>query len=153
MTAAVIATFLVRCLMVLLFLPFSALDKVLGFNHAVKQTQQMFPQQWLARAVILGGLVIEVVCSLCVVTGVADRAGAFTIAGYCVATAVLFKQFWKPGDFWSDPDGRGRGLFWDFLKNMALGAGFLLLVIGTDGSGLQLFLNAPFKSSHPYWNH
>ncbi len=150
MTAAVVAAFLVRCVMVLLFLPFSALDKLLGFGHAVGQAQQVFRPRWLARAVILAGLAIEIFCSLGVVAGVADRAAAFAIAGYCVATAVLFKQFWKPGDFWSDPDGKGRGLFWDFLKNLALGAGFLLLVVGTDGSGLQPFLDAPLASSQPY---
>jgi putative oxidoreductase len=149
-TAAVVAAFLVRCVMVLLFLPFSALDKVLGFGHAVRQAQEVFRPRWLARLVLLAGLAIEVFCSLGVVAGVADRAAAFAIAGYCAVTAVLFKRFWKPGDFRSDPDGRGRGLFWDFLKNLALGAGFLLLVVGTDGSGLQPFLDAPFASSQPY---
>ena len=56
----------------------------------------------------------------------------------------------EPGDFFADPEGKGRTLFWDFLKNLSLGAGFLLLIIGTDGSGLQPFLDAPFASSHPY---
>ncbi|AVS84579.1 DoxX family protein [Paracidovorax avenae] len=150
MTAAIVVAFLVRCVMVLIFLPFSAADKLLGFGHAVGQAQEVFRPRWLARAVILAGLAIEVVCSLGVVTGVSDRAAAFVIAGYCFATAVLFKPFWKPGDFWSDPDGRARGLFWDFLKNLALGAGFLLLVVGPDGSGLQPFLDAPLASSQPY---
>ncbi|RZI76845.1 MAG: DoxX family membrane protein [Pseudomonas sp.] len=153
MTAAIVAAFLVRCVMVLLFLPFSALDKLLGFGHAVGQARQVFQPRWLARGVVLAGLAIEVVCSLGVVTGVADRAAAFVIVGYCVATALLFKRFWAPGDFWSNPDGQGRGLFWDFLKNLALGAGFLLLVVGTDGSGLQPFLDAPFASSQPYRSH
>ena len=150
MTAAIVVAFLVRCVMVLIFLPFSALDKLLGFGHAVGQAQEVFRPRWLARAVILAGLAIEVVCSIGVVTGVSDRAAAFVIAGYCFATAALFKPFWKPGDFWSNPDGKARGLFWDFLKNLALGAGFLLLVVGTDGSGLQPFLDAPLASSQPY---
>ena len=33
-------------------------------------------------------------------SSVADRLAAFIMAGYCAATAVLFKQFWQPGDFW-----------------------------------------------------
>ena len=41
-------------------------------------------------------------------------------------------------------------LFWDFLKNLSLGAGFLLLVAGADGSGLKPFLDAPLASSRPY---
>ena len=84
---------------------------------------------------------------------IADRVSAFVIAGYCAATAVLYKQFWAQGDFWSDPDGKGRTLLWDFLKNLSLGAGFLLIVVGTDGAGLAPFLHAPIASSHPYGVH
>ena len=150
MTAAAIAVFIVRSGLVMLFLPFSALDKILGFNHAVGQAQQMFTARPVAVALILSGLALEVFCTLGVVSGIADRASAFIIAGYCAATAVLYKQFWAQGDFWSDPDGKGRSLFWDFLKNLSLGAGFLLIVVGTDGSGLATFLLHPFASSHPY---
>ncbi len=140
----------VRCGLVLLFLPFSAVDKLLGFGHAVTQAQQVFKLRWLAGGVVLVGLAIEVFMSLGVITGIADRACAFVIAGYCAATAILFKQFWKPGDFFTDPDGKARGLFWDFLKNLSLGAGFLLIVVGTDGFGVRPFLDHPFDSSHPY---
>jgi len=111
----------VRFGLVLLFLPFSALDKVLGFNHAARQAQQMFSSRPTAVAMILIGLAVESFCSLGVVTGIADRASAFLIASYCAATAVLFKRFWAQGDFLSDPDGKGRSLFWDFLKNLSLG--------------------------------
>ena len=134
----------------MLFLPFSALDKLLGFDHAVKQAQQVFTPRWLASGVLLVGLAIEIVCGLGVVTGIADRAAAFVLAGYCAATAILYKRFWAQGDFWANPDGKGRALFWDFLKNLSLGAGILLLAINTDGSGLKPFLDAPFASSHPY---
>ena len=150
MSAAAVVTLIVRYGLVMLFLPFSALDKVFGFDHAVKQAQQVFAPRALAIVVLIIGLAIEVVCTVGVVTGVADRAAAFVIAGYCAATAVLYKRFWAPGDFWSTPDGKGRSLFWDFLKNLSLGAGFLLLVVNTDGSGLKPFLDAPFASSHPY---
>jgi uncharacterized membrane protein YphA (DoxX/SURF4 family) len=34
-----------------------------------------------------------------VLTGIADRFAAFVLAGYCGVTALLWKQFWKPGDF------------------------------------------------------
>ena len=150
MTAAAIVTLVVRYGLVLLFLPFSALDKIFGFDHAAKQAQSMIKPRPIAIAMILVGLLVEIVCSVGVVTGVAERASAFMIAGYCAVTAVLYKQFWAQGDFWSDPDGKGRTLLWDFLKNLSLGAGFLLIVFGTDGSGLTPFLHAPFASSHPY---
>ena len=150
MSAAMLAALVVRYGMVMLFLPFSALDKVLGFDRAVGQAQEVFRPRRLAVGVLMIGLAIEVACSLGVVTGLADRACAVVIAGYCAATAVLYKRFWAPGDFWSAPDGKGRSLFWDFLKNLSLGAGFLLLVVGTDGSGLKAFLDHPFGSTHPY---
>ncbi len=121
MTTAEIAALVVRCGLVLLFLPFSALDKILAFDHAVRQAQQMFSARPIAVAMILTGLAVEIFCTTGVVTGVADRASAFVIAGYCAATAVLYKQFWAQGDFWSDPDGKGRTLFWGFPEKSIAG--------------------------------
>ncbi len=150
MTSAAVAALIVRIGLVVLFMPFSALEKILGFEHAVVQARQVFKPRPLAIAILLCGLAIEIVCTLGVVTGIADRACALILAGYCAATAVLYKRFWTKGDFWSDPDGKGRSLFWDFLKNLSLGAGFLLIVVGTDGSQLRSFIDAPLASSQPY---
>jgi putative oxidoreductase len=130
--SAGIAALVVRCGMVVLFLPFSALDKFVNFHNAVNQAQEVFRPRALAVAVLMTGLAIEIFCTLGVVTGIADRASAFIIAGYCAVTALLFKRFW------------------DFLKNLSLGAGFLLLVVGADGTGLQAFVDHPFASTHPY---
>ncbi len=148
-TTAVVAL-IVRYGLVVLFLPFSALDKVIGFRGAVKQAQEVFRPRALAAAVLMCGLAIEVIMSLGVVTGIADRMAALVLAAYCAATAVLYKRFWQAGDFWASGDSQGRALFWDFLKNLSLGAGFLLIVIGTNGAGLQPFLAHPLASSHPY---
>lgn len=150
MSTAAIVALVVRYGLVVLFLPFSALDKVVGFEGAVKQAQRVFEPRPLAVAVLMCGLAIEVIMSLGVVTGIADRMAALVMAAYCVATAVLYKRFWAPGDFWAAGDSKGRALFWDFLKNLSLGAGFLLIVIGTNGSGLRPFLSHPLASSHPY---
>lgn len=150
MTTAAIAALAVRCGLVLLFLPFSALDKILGFTGAVTQAQEVFKPRGMATVVLLSGLGIEIFMSLGVVSGFGDRACAFVMAFYCAATAVLFKRFWAPGDFWVRGDSKARGLFWDFLKNLSLGAGFLLVTVGTDGSGLTPFCIDPFASSHPY---
>lgn len=150
MSTAAIVTLVVRYGLVMLFLPFSALDKILGFHGAVSQAQEVFKPRAMAIAVLMCGLGIEVIMSLGVVTGFADRLAALVIAAYCAATAVLYKRFWAQGDFWSAGDSKGRTLFWDFLKNLSLGAGFLLIVIGTNGSGLRPFLAHPLASSHPY---
>jgi putative oxidoreductase len=150
MSTPAVVTLIVRCLLVALFLPFSALDKIVGFRGAVKQAQEVFKPRALATAVLMCGLAIEVVMSLGVVTGVADRLAAVVLAAYCAATAVLYKRFWQPGDFRTPGDSKARALFWDFLKNLSLGAGFLLIVVGTHGSGLRPFLAHPLASSHPY---
>jgi putative oxidoreductase len=148
-TEAVLVAFVVRCGLVMLFLPFSALDKLVNFRGGVRQAEEVFPR-FLAIVAILVGLGIEVAMSLAIITGIADRAAAIVLAGYCAATAVLFKRFWAAGDFWESSDGKGRTLFWDFLKNLSLGAGILLIAVGADGAGLAPFLAHPFASSHPY---
>jgi putative oxidoreductase len=150
MIIAVAIAAAVRAVLVLLFLPFSALDKILNFKGAVAQAQQVVADRRLATAFILAGLAVEIFMSLGVVTGFHDRLCAFVLAGYCGATAVLWKQFWKPGDFWSDSNGRGRTLFWDFLKNFALAGGFLLITFGTDARSVHIFFAHPLASTHPY---
>jgi putative oxidoreductase len=140
----------IRIVLVLLFLPFSALDKVLDFRGAVAQAQEAVSSKAVATALILVGLFVEVFMSAGVVSGIADRACAFVLAGYCVVTALLWKQFWRPGDFWSSSTGKARALFWDFWKNLALAAGFLLIVFGTDASSIEQFFAHPTIQSHPY---
>ena len=136
--------------LVVLFLPFSALDKLLDFRGAVAQAQQAVQNRTAATALILIGLFVEVFMSAGVVSGIADRACAFVLAGYCAVTALVWKQFWRPGDFWSSSVGEARTLFWDFWKNLALAAGFLFVVFGTDASSVAQFLAHPTIQSHPY---
>lgn len=140
--------FLVRMALVLLFLPFSALDKILNFKGAVGQASEATASKGLATALILTGLSVEVFMSLAILTGITDRAAAFVLAGYCGLTALLWKQFWKPGDFWTG--GKGRELFWDFLKNFALAGGFLLVTFGTTANSVASFFADPLASSRPY---
>jgi len=146
----VLVAFTVRCLLVSLFLPFSALDKVLNFKAAVEQASQTIPNRVCASLLIATGFCIEVFMSLAILTGVADRLAALILAGYCVITALLWKQFWTQPDFRLGGASKGRDLFWDFLKNGALAGGFLLLAFGSNGSGVQQFLHHPLASSQPY---
>ena len=139
----------VRVLLVLLFLPFSALDKVLNFGSAVTQAEQAVSRPALARSLVLVGLAVEVIMSIAILTGVADKAAALILAGYCMVTAMLWKQFWRPGDF-RVVTGKARALFWDFLKNFALAGGFLLITFGTTVRSVDRFWQAPLSSSHPY---
>jgi putative oxidoreductase len=145
-----LVTLLVRYMAVALFFPFSALDKILNFNGAVGQAQELVRARGPATALILAGLAVEILTPLGILTGVADRLAAFILAGYCGVTALLWKQFWAPGDFWQRGQSKGRDLFWDFLKNFAVAGGLLLITTGLDGSGLPRFLGNPLGSTHPY---
>ena len=150
MIGAHIIIVLVRYGLVVLFFPASALDKILNFSGAVKQAKQVFSSNAIAVALIYIGLFIELVMPLCIVSGIADRLAAFVLAGYCALTAVLFKRFWEPGDFWASGESKGRDLFWDFLKNFSLASGFLLITVGVDGHAWRQFVADPLASSLPY---
>ena len=143
-------TLAMRIALVLLFFPFSALDKIFNFHGALSQAGEAVSSRTVAAALVFAGLFVEIVMPLGIVTGIADRLCAFILAGYCGVTALLWKQFWKPGDFWASANGKGRTLFWDFLKNLALGAGFLLITFGTDASSVMRFIAHPTWSSDPY---
>ncbi|MCE4224953.1 DoxX family protein [Methylobacterium sp. C25] len=146
----VLVTFLARLSLVLLFLPFSALDKVLNFSAATGQAERIVSSKTLARALILVGLFVEIVMSAGVLGGIADRFCAFVLAGYCGVTALLWKQFWREPDFRLVGKSQGREVFWDFLKNFAVAGGFLMIAFGPNAGGVARFIEAPFASTHPY---
>jgi len=150
---SVAVAFAVRALLVMLFLPFSALDKILNFKAAIGQASEAIPSRALAMIAIFAGLGVEVVMSLAILTGVADRMAAFILALYCIVTALLWKPFWKQPDFRLRGASRGRDVFWDFLKNLALAGGFLVLAFGASATGFDDFLAHPLASSHPYSQH
>jgi putative oxidoreductase len=149
--SAFIVTLGVRYLLVVLFFPFSALDKILGFKDAVGQAQEIVSSRAAASLLLLAGLFVEIVTPILILTGIADRLAAFIMGGYCMVTALLWKRFWQPGDFWKGADSKGRGLFWDFLKNFSLAGGFLLITFGTMTLGS--FIADPLSSTHPYAVH
>lgn len=140
----------VRYALVALFFPFSALDKILNFRGTVAQAREVAPTGGTAAALVLAGLCVEILMPLGILTGIADRFAAFVMAGYCGATALLWKRFWEPGDFWRAGQSRARELFWDCLKNFALAGGFLLITFGTGSATVGEFFARPFGSSHPY---
>ena len=147
---SIVVAFACRALLVMLFLPFSALDKILNFKQAIGQAAEAAPSRSLATALIFAGFGVEVIMSLAILTGIADRMAAVIFAGYCIVTAFLWKPFWKTPDFRLQGASRGREIFWDFLKNLALAGGFLALAFGASASGFQQFLAHPLSSSHPY---
>ncbi len=141
----------VRYLLVVLFFPFSALDKIINFKGAVVQARELVPSRGAATLLILAGLATEILMPIGILTGVADRLAAFIMAGYCGVTALLWKRWWQPGDFRRSGDSKARNLFWDFLKNFSLAGGFLLLAFGLHAGDFGAFVAHPLASSHPYY--
>ena len=143
-----LVTLAVRYLLVVLFFPFSALDKILNFKGAVGQAQETIPARGPATLMLMAGLSVEILMPIGILTGIADRLAAFIMAGYCMVTALLWKRFWATGDFWAGSESKGRGLFWDFLKNFSLAGGFLLISFGS--MSLASLIADPLSSTHPY---
>jgi putative oxidoreductase len=148
--ASVAIIFLLRCLLIALFLPFSALDKILNTRQAVAQAEEVVRPQMLATLFIVVGGAIEVVMSLAILTGFMDRLAALILGVYCLTTAALWKCFWKVRDFRLTGASKGREVFWDFLKNTALAGAFFLLAFGNDAAGVRRFFFDPLASTHPY---
>ena len=147
---SIFVTLGIRYLLVILFFPFSALDKIINFRGAVGQARELVPGTAPATLLILLGLATEIVMPIGILTGVADRLAAFIMAGYCALTAILWKRWWQPGDFWQKGDSKARNIFWDFLKNFSLAGGFLLLAFGLHVGDFATFVAHPLASSHPY---
>jgi putative oxidoreductase len=147
---SIVVIAIARCLLVLRFLPFSALDKILNFEAAVAQAAQTASSRRLATLLIIGGFCIEVLMSIAVVSGYFDRLAALVLGLYCILTALLWKQFWRTSDFRLRGASRGRELFWDFWKNLAVAGGFLLLALGNSAGAVHSFWHHPLSSTHPY---
>ncbi len=133
-----------RIWLVILF-PFSALDKILYWNDALKQANSSFLPG--GAILLVMAIAIELITPVCIVLGWHDRLNAFVLAGFCVVTAVLYHPFWKFADFWTPGDSKGRSHFWDFLKNFGLAGGLLLVVILTEFAPATTVINHPLAST------
>src|SRR5262249_56855591 len=95
-TVSISLALAIRVVLVLLFLPFSALDKVLDFRSAVAQAQEAVPNKAAATALILVGLFVEVFMSAAIVFRVAGRGCSFRLARSCVVAAPGLVHFLPP---------------------------------------------------------
>jgi putative oxidoreductase len=137
------APLLLRFCLVVLF-PFSALDKILNWDSAMKQAASVpFPS-----GMLMVSIVVEFVAPVCIVTGWHDRLAAFVLGGFCVITAVLFHQFWRFADFWRFKEGEGLQHFWEFLKNFGLAGGLGLIMLVPRTLSVSEALEHPLASTH-----
>ena len=137
------APLLLRICLVVLF-PFSALDKIVNWDSAMKQAGNI-P---FKPAMLVASIVVEVVTPVCIVTGWHDRLAAFLLAGFCVVTALLFHQFWRFADFWRFKEGEGLEHFWEFLKNFGLVGGLGLIMLAPRTLPFTEIVQHPLASSH-----
>lgn len=121
-----------RVLLVCMF-PFSAIDKVIHWDAALKQANSsILPAGGL---MLIAGMVIEFVTPICILAGWYAEPAAWLLLAFCVATALLFHPFWTQGDFWARGDSKARTHFWDFTKNLGLSGGLLLIATGSGFAG------------------
>ncbi len=126
-----------RLCLVCLFPP-SALDKLIHRKEALEQARSgPLPG---APLLLDAAIAVEMVAPICIVTGKYDRAAAGMLAGFCVATALLYHPFWTYGDLSVRGKSKGREELWEFLKNFGLVGGLLLVIFGkplveTDAGG------------------
>jgi len=135
---------LARLCLVIMF-PFSAYDKIVHWEDAMKQARSA-PLPGSA-AMLVAAIVVEFVTPVCIVLGWHDRLAAFILAGFCVVTALLYHPFWNFPDFWRK-EGEGRGHFWDFWKNFGLTGGLLLIVVGGSFAPASYVLTHPLSAVH-----
>ena len=136
---------LARICLVVMFPP-SAYDKIAHWDAALKQADSSILPKSMGSAMLIAGMLVELITPVCIVTGWHDRLAAFILAGFCVATALLFHQFWKYSDFWT-PGREGNAHFWDFLKNFGLVGGLLLLMVAGEPVPFSDVLEDPLGSA------
>ena len=114
-----------RCCLVVLF-PFSALDKVLNWDEAIKQAKKG-PIPEAAPVLMTAAIATEAAAPIAIVAGRRDREAAALLAGFCTATALLYHPFWQHDDLFDKGKSAGRQELWEFLKNFGLVGGLLFV--------------------------
>lgn len=141
----IVVPLIARILLVVLF-PFSAFDKVVHWNAAMKQADSSFLPHALNPPLLVVAIVVEFVTPVLIVIDWHQRLAAFVLALFCVITALLYHPFWKFPNFWSGEDSKGRAHFWDFLKNLGLVGGLLLIIIGAQLAPASTVIKHPLTS-------
>ena len=107
-----------RLLLAAIFLH-EAWSKLTGYAAALAYVKVFGVPAWLLPIAIA----VEAGCAVLILIGYRTRLAAFVLAGFCVATAVLFHA--KFGD---------RNQVLHFEKNLAMAGGFLVLLAHGGGA-------------------
>ncbi len=117
---------LARACLVALF-PFSAADKVFNWDTAIKQAKSG-PMPQAAPLLMTAAIATEALAPVAILTGRRDREAAALLAGFCVATALLYHPFWRHKDLLAKGKSTGRDELWEFLKNFGLVGGLVYVI-------------------------
>lgn len=151
---SILAIVALRWGLVAVFVPFSVFYLVSDFRAARDQVGGIGVSRQLASVMTLGAIILKLVACVGFVSGIADRLSALMLGGFCVATAILYKQFWSSPGLRMQADDPNLPKLWDFWKNVGLAAAFVLVTFGNDAASLSLsfgnFLANPLSSSEPY---
>lgn len=119
------APVIAKILIVLIF-PFSAIDKFINWETALKQANSSF----LPGGAVLLRLaqIVELVTPVMIVFNWYAGWAAFVLAGYCAITGILYHNFWAYPRFWS-PESKGYPHIWEFFKNFAIVGGCIFIML------------------------
>jgi putative oxidoreductase len=134
LSAGVIDTVARLCL-VSMFPP-SAVDKLVHWRGSLRQCESagLPGGASLSAAMVLAAALVEFVTPILIVGHRWDRPAALLLAAFCVVTAVLYHPFWRGPDLFTASDTSvARDHFWQFLKNLCIVGGLLLVALAGSG--------------------
>lgn len=109
-----------RVLLAALFIVFG-FEKITGYAGSA----QYMEAYGLPGALLPLAIIAELGGGLAILFGVFSRWAALALAGFCIVTALVFHTAWSG-------DG-GQAQFINFMKNLALAGGLLLLAANGPG--------------------
>lgn len=115
-----LASLVARLLIAPLFIVFG-FEKITGYTSSAGYMEAYGLPGFLLPLAILA----ELGGGLAILLGVYSRWAALALAGFCIITALVFHTAWSG-------DG-GQGQFINFMKNIALAGGLLLLAANGPG--------------------
>jgi putative oxidoreductase len=115
-----LATLVARILIAALFIVFG-IEKITGYASSAGYMEAY----GLPGALLPVAIAVELGGGIAILLGFFSRWAALLLAGFCIVTALVFHTAWSG-------DG-GQGQFINFMKNLALAGGLLLLFANGPG--------------------
>jgi putative oxidoreductase len=115
-----LASLVARVLIASLFIVFGV-EKITGYASSAGYMEAY----GLPGALLPIAILVELGGGLAILLGLFSRWAALALAGFCIVTALIFHTAWSG-------DG-GQTQFINFMKNVALAGGLLLLFVNGPG--------------------